>query len=373
MVCRPQSLSNGSRLMNPRALSQKIWDDHLVAERPGAPALIYVDLHLLHELTSPQAFDGLRRRGLRVRRPDLTVATTDHTIPTSPRGLPMVDRVAAAGRGAGENCREFGVTCYGLRATVKVSCMYRPELGLTQPGMTVVCGDSHTSTHGALGALAFGVGTSEVQHVLASQSLLQAPLKSFAVHVDGALEPGVTAKDIILALVAKIGFGGATGYVIEYRGSAIRSLSMDGRMTVCNMSIEAGAKAGLVAPDDTAFEYVAGRPFAPVNGAWDAALARWRTLSTDDGASYDRELTIDASRLEPMITFGTNPGMGIPISAAVPDPSDVADPLERETLAKALRYGPSRRQATAGTSGQRRLHRELHQLTHVGSARRRPS
>jgi 3-isopropylmalate/(R)-2-methylmalate dehydratase large subunit len=326
--------------MTPRTLSNKIWDDHLVAERPGAPALIYVDLHLLHELTSPQAFDGLRARRLGVRRPDLTIATTDHTTPTTPRGLPMADSVEARQIAALENnCREFGITCYGLDSDRQgIVHVIGPELGLTQPGMTVVCGDSHTSTHGALGALAFGIGTSEVQHVLAAQSLLQAPLKSFAVDVGGRLMPGVTAKDIILALVARIGFGGATGYVIEYCGPAIRALSMDERMTVCNMSIEAGAKAGLVAPDDTTFEYVAGRPFAPVNGAWDAALARWRALPTDEGATYDLALTLDASTLEPMITFGTNPGMGIPISSAVPDPSEVADPIERETLVKALRY-----------------------------------
>jgi 3-isopropylmalate/(R)-2-methylmalate dehydratase large subunit len=326
--------------MNRRTVIQKIWDDHLVAEHREAPALIYVDLHLLHELTSPQAFEGLRRRGLNVRRPDLTVATADHTIPTTPRGLPILDRVLATQVETLEkNCRDFGITCYGLSSDRQgIVHVIGPELGLTQPGMTVVCGDSHTSTHGALGALAFGIGTSEVQHVLAAQCLLQAPLKTFAVDVSGTLVRGVTAKDLVLALVARIGFGGATGYVLEYCGSAIRALSMDERMTVCNMSIETGARAGLVAPDDTTFEYVAGRPFAPVNADWEAALARWRILPTDEGATHDRRVTIDASALEPMITFGTNPGMGIPISAAVPDPAQVADPLERETLAKALRY-----------------------------------
>jgi 3-isopropylmalate/(R)-2-methylmalate dehydratase large subunit len=326
--------------MNRRTVTQKIWDDHLVAEHREAPALIYVDLHLLHELTSPQAFEGLRRRRLSVRRPDLTIATADHAIPTTPRGLPILDRVLAMQVETLEkNCRDFGITCYGLSSDRQgIVHVIGPELGLTQPGMTVVCGDSHTSTHGALGALAFGIGTSEVQHVLAAQCLLQAPLKTFAVDVSGTLGRGVTAKDVVLALVARIGFGGATGHVLEYCGSAIRALSMDERMTVCNMSIETGARAGLVAPDDTTFEYVAGRPFAPVNADWDAALARWRILPTDEGATHDRRVTIDASALEPMITFGTNPGMGIPISAAVPDPAQVADPLERETLAKALRY-----------------------------------
>jgi 3-isopropylmalate/(R)-2-methylmalate dehydratase large subunit len=254
--------------------------------------------------------------------------------------LPILDRILATQVETLEkNCRDFGITCYGLSSDRQgIVHVIGPELGLTQPGMTVVCGDSHTSTHGALGALAFGIGTSEVQHVLAAQCLLQAPLKTFAVDVSGTLARGVTAKDVVLALVARIGFGGATGYVLEYCGSAIRALSMDERMTVCNMSIETGARAGLVAPDDTTFEYVAGRPFAPVNADWDAALARWRRLPTDEGATYDRRVTIDASALEPMITFGTNPGMGIPISAAVPDPAQVADPLERETLAKALRY-----------------------------------
>jgi 3-isopropylmalate/(R)-2-methylmalate dehydratase large subunit len=321
-----------------RTIIEKIWDDHVVAEREGAPALLYIDLHLVHEVTSPQAFDGLRRRGLKVRRPDRTIATTDHSTPTTPRGLPVIDQVAAAQVETLErNCREFGIRCYGLDSERQgIVHVIGPELGLTQPGMTVVCGDSHTATHGAFGALAFGIGTSEVEHVLASQCLLQRPSKTFAVHVDGTLRPGVTAKDIILALIAKIGIGGGTGCVIEYRGSAIRALSMEERMTVCNMSIEGGARAGLIAPDDKTFEYVAGRPFAPQD--FDAAVAKWRTLPSDEGAVYDRELSIDANALEPMITFGTNPGMGIPITAAVPDPAGVSDATERETLAKALRY-----------------------------------
>ncbi|PYT18257.1 MAG: 3-isopropylmalate dehydratase large subunit [Acidobacteria bacterium] len=326
--------------MRPRTIIEKIWDSHVVAERPGAPALLYIDLHLVHEVTSPQAFDGVRRRGLKVRRPDLTIATTDHSTPTTPRGLPIVDRVAAAQvEQLEKNCREFGIPCYGLSSDRQgIVHVMGPELGLTQPGMTVVCGDSHTATHGAFGALAFGIGTSEVEHVLATQCLLQRRSKTFAVRVDGSLRPGVLAKDIILALIARIGIGGGTGSIFEYCGPAVRALSMEERMTVCNMSIEGGARAGLVAPDDVTYQYVAGRPFAPKGAEWEAALARWRQLATDDGASYDREITIDAGVLEPMITFGTNPGMGIPVSGAVPDPAAIADPLERETLAKALRY-----------------------------------
>ena len=326
--------------MKPRTIIEKIWDNHVVAESEGAPALLYIDLHLVHEVTSPQAFEGLRRRGLQVRRPDLTMATTDHSTPTTPRGLPMLDRVAEAQvKQLESNCREFHIPCYGLDSERQgIVHVIGPEQGLTQPGMTVVCGDSHTATHGAFGALAFGIGTSEVEHVLATQCLLQRPSKTFAVRVDGALIPGVTAKDIILNLIARIGIGGGTGSVLEYCGPAIRALSMEERMTVCNMSIEAGAKAGMIAPDDTTYQYIAGRTFAPKGAEWDAAVARWRELPTDDGATYDREVIIDASSLEPMITFGTNPGMGIPISAKVPDPAAVPDAQERETLVKALRY-----------------------------------
>jgi 3-isopropylmalate/(R)-2-methylmalate dehydratase large subunit len=326
--------------MKPRTIIEKIWDQHVVSQRDGAPALIYIDLHLVHEVTSPQAFDGLRKRGIKVRRPDLTIATTDHSTPTTPRGLPIVDQVAATQVAQLEkNCADFGVRCYGLSSDRQgIVHVMGPEQGLTQPGMTVVCGDSHTATHGAFGALAFGIGTSEVEHVLATQCLLQRAPKSFAVRYDGSLKPGVTAKDMILALLAKIGVGGGTGSVFEYHGPAVRALSVEERMTVCNMSIEGGARAGMIAPDDTTYEYVAGRTFAPKGADWDAAVARWRTLPTDEGATYDRELTIDTSTLEPMITFGTNPGMGIPISGAVPDPSSISDPAERETLAKALRY-----------------------------------
>jgi 3-isopropylmalate/(R)-2-methylmalate dehydratase large subunit len=327
-------------MTKPRTIIEKIWDSHVVAQPSGAPALLYIDLHLVHEVTSPQAFDGLRKRGLRVRRPDLTVGTTDHSTPTTPRGLPIIDKIGAAQVEQFEkNCRDFGVPCYGLASDKQgIVHVMGPEQGLTQPGMTVVCGDSHTATHGAFGALAFGIGTSELEHVLATQCLLQRPSKTFAVRVEGVLRAGVTAKDIILALIARIGIGGATASVIEYCGPAIRALSMEERMTVCNMSIEGGARAGMIAPDDTTYQYVTGRPRAPKGSDWDAAVARWRTLPTDDGATYDRELTIDAGALEPMITFGTNPGMGIPISGAVPDPAGVSDPLERETLAKALRY-----------------------------------
>ena len=326
--------------MKPRTIIEKVWDNHVVAERAGAPSLVFIDLHLVHEVTSPQAFDGLRRRGLKVRRPDLTQATTDHSTPTTPRSLPIVDPIAAKQVQQLEaNCSEFGIPCFGFQSDKQgIVHVIGPEQGLTQPGMTVVCGDSHTATHGAFGALAFGIGTSEVEHVLATQCLLQRRSKTYQVKVDGALRQGVTAKDIILALIARIGIGGGTGCVFEYCGPAIRSLKMDERMTICNMSIEGGARAGMVAPDDTTYEFISGRPFAPKGAAWDAAMARWKQLPADDGATYDKSITIDASALEPMITFGTNPGMGIPITAPVPDPSGVSDPLERESLAKALRY-----------------------------------
>ncbi len=327
-------------MSKPRTIIEKVWDAHVVAEQPGAPTLIYIDLHLVHEVTSPQAFAGLRARGLKVRRPDLTFATTDHSTPTTPRSLAIVDEVARAQVEQLEaNCREFGIPCYGFHSDKQgIVHVIGPENGLTQPGMTVVCGDSHTATHGAFGALAFGIGTSQVEHVLATQCLLQHKSQTFKVQVDGALKPGVTAKDIILALIARIGVGGGTGCIFEYCGSTIRSLSMEERMTVCNMSIEGGARAGLIAPDDTTYEYLAGRPFAPKGADWDAALARWEQLPTDDGARYDKEISLDASALEPMITFGTNPGMGIPITAPVPEPSSARDAVERETLAKALSY-----------------------------------
>ncbi|HET8548949.1 MAG TPA: 3-isopropylmalate dehydratase large subunit [Bryobacteraceae bacterium] len=324
-----------------KTIIEKIWDSHVVVPQgPDTPALLFVDLHLVHEVTSPQAFAGLRERGLRVRRPDLTVATTDHSVPTTPRSLPIIDTVAAAQVAQLEqNCRDYGIPCYGFHSERQgIVHIIGPELGLTQPGMTVVCGDSHTATHGAFGALAFGIGTSEVEHVLATQCLLQRRSQTYKVEVNGALRPGVTAKDIILGLIARIGIGGGTGCVFEYTGPAIRALSMEERMTVTNMSIEAGARAGLIAPDDTTYQYLHGRPFAPKGADWDAAVARWRQLPTDASARYDREIALDASALEPMITWGTNPGMGIPITAPIPDPASVSDPIERESLAKALRY-----------------------------------
>jgi 3-isopropylmalate/(R)-2-methylmalate dehydratase large subunit len=326
--------------MKPRTIVEKIWDSHVIAEKPGAPALLYVDLHLVHEVTSPQAFSMLRERGLKVRRPDLTIATMDHSTPTTSRDLPMLDPIGKAQLDQmTKNCKDFGIRLYDLKTTKQgIVHVIGPEQGLTQPGMTIVCGDSHTATHGAFGALAFGIGTSQVGHVFATQCLLQTPSKSYAIRVEGALKPGVSAKDIILAVIARIGIGGGTGTVFEYLGSTIRSLSMEERMTICNMSIEGGARAGLVAPDDTTYQYISGREFAPKGADWDAALARWNQLPTDPGAQYARELTLDAGVLEPMVTFGTNPGMGIPISGAIPDPAAVSDPIEKSDLIKALKY-----------------------------------
>ena len=324
----------------PRVLFEKVWEEHVVAEDPGSPALLYVDLHLVHEVTSPQAFAGLRARALRVRRPDKTIATVDHSIPTHDRSLPITDALAAKQIAQLEdNCREFGIPLYdGTSDRQGIVHVIGPEQGLTQPGMTIVCGDSHTATHGAFGALAFGVGTTEVEHVLATQCLLQRKPKTCSVRIEGLMPPGVSSKDIILALIAKMGVGGGTGHVFEYTGSAIRGLSMEARMTICNMSIEAGARAGLIAPDDMTFEYLAGRPFAPRGAAWDAALARWRRLPSDEGATHDKQVTLNASALEPMITYGTNPGMGMPVTGHVPDPASLPDPGQRRALEKALAY-----------------------------------
>jgi 3-isopropylmalate/(R)-2-methylmalate dehydratase large subunit len=322
-------------------LFEKIWDAHVVVpESASTPAVLYIDLHLVHEVTSPQAFTLLRERGLRVRRPDHTVATMDHSTPTTPRDVPIADAMAAAQLAQLEkNCAEFGIPLYKLGSDKQgIVHVIGPELGLTQPGMTIVCGDSHTSTHGAFGALAFGIGTSEVAHVLSTQCLLQNKPKTFEVRVDGRLQPGVSAKDIILALIARIGIGGGTGYVFEYTGEAIRALTMEQRMTVCNMSIEGGARAGLIAPDETTFEYIQGRQYAPQGAAWDQAVAAWRLLPTDAGATYDAAITLDANALEPMITYGTNPGMGIPITGHIPDPAQFGDISQREALAKALHY-----------------------------------
>jgi 3-isopropylmalate/(R)-2-methylmalate dehydratase large subunit len=323
----------------PKTLFQKVWEQHVVAEEEGCPAVLYIDLHLIHEVTSPQAFTGLRERGLKARRPENTLATMDHSTPTDPKKLKVIDAQAAAQLDMlTANCAEFGITLYGL-GNLKNGIVHvvGPERGLTQPGKTIVCGDSHTSTHGAFGALAFGIGTSEVEHVLASQCLLQTRPKTLEVRVTGKLAPGVTAKDIILALCAKIGVGGATGYVIEYTGSAIRDLSMQGRMTVCNMSIEAGARAGMIAPDEKTFEFIEGREFAPKGADWDAAVARWKQLPSDPGATYDSLVEIDAASLTPMITYGTNPGMGMGVGDSTPLASAFAG-SERAAYEKAMDY-----------------------------------
>jgi 3-isopropylmalate/(R)-2-methylmalate dehydratase large subunit len=329
----------------PRTLFEKVWDQHVVRpETPDTPAVLYIDLHLVHEVTSPQAFSVLRERGLKIRRPSQTVATMDHSTPTTPRNaqgiIPILDTQAAAQIDVmRKNCDDFGVRLFDLGTEYQgIVHVIGPEQGLTQPGMTIVCGDSHTSTHGAFGALAFGIGTSEVSHVMATQCLLQSKPKTMAVRVEGQLQPGVTAKDIILAVIAKIGVGGGTGYVLEYMGSAIRSLSMEGRMTICNMSIEGGARAGLIAPDETTFDYIAGRPHAPRGAAWDAAVEAWRQLPSDEGAVFDNEVVLDANSLVPMITYGTNPGMGMMITDRVPDPDNLKDVNEKLALDKALRY-----------------------------------
>jgi 3-isopropylmalate/(R)-2-methylmalate dehydratase large subunit len=321
-------------------LYDKIWNRHLVRPETDAPAILYVDLHLVHEVTSPQAFAELRRRNLKVRRPDRTIATLDHSIPTISRALSAVDSEAAAQvRQLEANCRDFGVRLYGMgHPNQGIVHVIGPELGLTQPGRTIVCGDSHTSTHGAFGALAFGIGTTEVGQVLATQCVLARKARNFSVRFDGALKSGVTAKDMIIELIRTIGIGGGTGHVLEYRGTAIQSLDMDSRMTICNMSIEAGARAGLIAPDETTFQYLAGREFAPRDGAWEEALMRWRALKSDDEAYFDRTVSIDVSGLEPMITFGTNPGMSIPITARVPDPTQMHDAAARTQLESALTY-----------------------------------
>ncbi len=322
-------------------LAEKLWNDHLVRKgTDGAPDLIYIDLHMCHEVTSPQAFEGLRLAGRQVRRTDLTIATEDHNTPTLNIDLPIADETSRIQINTlRTNAEEFGVRIHSLGdADQGVVHVVGPQLGLTMPGMTVVCGDSHTSTHGAFGALAFGIGTSEVEHVLATQTLPLKAFKTMAVNVDGVLPRGTTAKDIILAVIAKIGTGGGQGYVLEYRGEAIRSLSMEARMTICNMSIEAGARAGLIAPDQTTFDYVEGRPHAPEGEDWDAALAYWRTLVTDDDAVFDTEITLHASDLEPFVTWGTNPGQGLPISASVPNPEDFADESDREAAKNALEY-----------------------------------
>lgn len=327
-------------LRQPKTLFEKIWERHVVTQEPDCPAVLYIDLHLVHEVTSPQAFQALRDKKIRVRQPSRVVATLDHSIPTHDRSLPIADPMAAKQiRQLEENCREFGIPLYGMDSPHQgIVHVIGPELGLTQPGMTIVCGDSHTSTHGAFGALAFGIGTTEVEHVLATQCLLQRKPQTFEVRVEGALRPGVAAKDIILALIAKNGVGGGVGYVFEYTGSAIRSLSIEERLTICNMSIEGGAKAGMIAPDDTTIHYMADRTFAPKGAAWDDAVKFWKSLPTDAGARYDKTVVFDAGALEPMITYGTNPGMGIPITGTIPRPDGMTDEASRKALAHALEY-----------------------------------
>ena len=324
-----------------RTLAEKVWEAHVVRHGSGAePDLLYIDLHLLHEVTSPQAFDGLRLANRKLRRPDLTIATEDHNVPTVDIDKPIADPVSRTQiETLRRNCAEFGVRLHPMGdAEQGIVHVIGPQLGLTQPGLTVVCGDSHTSTHGAFGAIAFGIGTSEVEHVLATQTLPQARPKTMAVNVDGTLPAGVTAKDIVLALIAKVGTGGGQGYIVEYRGSAIRALSMEGRMTICNMSIEWGAKAGLVAPDETTYAYLKGRPHAPQGADWDAALVYWSTLQTDADAVFDAEVDLDASSLSPFVTWGTNPGQGVPLGATVPEPEIFADEADRTAATKALEY-----------------------------------
>jgi 3-isopropylmalate/(R)-2-methylmalate dehydratase large subunit len=327
-------------MSNPMTLPQKVWERHLVHSAPGEPDLLYIDLHLVHEVTSPQAFDGLRLSGRSVRRPDLTVATEDHNVPTADIDQPIADPISARQvEVLRENTAEFGIINFPMGHPGQgIVHVIAPEQGRTLPGMTVVCGDSHTATHGAFGALAFGIGTSEVEHVLATQTLPQSRPKWMSVTVDGELRPGVTAKDVILHIIGVIGTGGGIGHVIEYRGSAIRALSMEGRMTVCNMSIEAGAKAGLIAPDDTTFAYLQGRTHAPQGDLWDAAVADWRTLVTDEGAEWDKAVVIDAADISPQVSWGTNPGQVAGIDAVIPSPDSYADPTTRETVARALEY-----------------------------------
>jgi len=329
----------------PRTLAEKVWADHVVAAGSGSgaarePDLIYIDLHLIHEVTSPQAFDGLRLAGRPVRRPDLTLATEDHNVPTIDIDKPIADPVSRIQvETLRHNCSEFGVRLHPMGDPEQgIVHVVGPQLGLTQPGMTIVCGDSHTSTHGAFGALAMGIGTSEVEHVLATQTLPLRPFKTMAVNVNGPLPRGTTAKDVILAVIAEIGTGGGQGHVIEYRGSTIESLSMEGRMTICNMSIEAGARAGMVAPDQTTYEFLRGRPYAPAGAQWDAAVAAWERLRTDEGAEFDTEIHIDATTLSPFVTWGTNPGQGVPLSEAVPDPELMVGDDQRQAAEKALTY-----------------------------------
>ncbi len=323
-----------------KTLAEKIWEDHLVTSKAGEPDLLYIDLHLIHEVTSPQAFDGLRLANRKVRRPDQTIATEDHNVPTVDINMPIADPVSKLQVDTlRKNCQEFGIRLHSLGDIDQgIVHVVGPQLGLTQPGATIVCGDSHTSTHGAFGALAFGIGTSEVEHVLATQTLPLARPKTMAINVTGELKPGVTSKDIILAIIAKIGTGGGQGYILEYRGEAIKKLSMEARMTICNMSIEAGARAGLIAADEVTFGYLKSRPHAPQGADWDAAISYWKSLVTDADAKFDQEVTIDASSLEPFVTWGTNPGQGLPLNSNVPNPNDFANEEEKIAAQRALDY-----------------------------------
>ncbi|HJR37696.1 MAG TPA: 3-isopropylmalate dehydratase large subunit [Nocardioidaceae bacterium] len=323
-----------------KTLAEKVWDEHVVRSAPGEPDLLFIDLHLIHEVTSPQAFEGLRLAGRTVRRPDLTLATEDHNVPTLDIDKPIADPVSRTQvETLRKNAEEFGVRLHSLGDVEQgIVHIIGPQLGLTQPGMTIVCGDSHTSTHGAFGAIAFGIGTSEVEHVLATQTLMQAKPKTMAVTVNGSLPEGVTAKDLVLTLIAHTGTGGGQGYIVEYRGPAIEELSMEARMTICNMSIEWGAKAGMIAPDQTTFDYIEGRPSAPTGADWDAALAHWKSLRTDDDAAFDKEIVLDASEMTPFVTWGTNPGQGVPLGDRVPVPSELADEGDRIAAEKALQY-----------------------------------
>ncbi len=324
----------------PKTMFEKIWEKHLVHEEPGKQAILYIDLHLVHEVTSPQAFEGLRLTGRKVRRPDLTLATMDHNVPTTDRSLPIADPISKLQMETlAKNCEEFGITLYDIHHRRQgIVHVIGPELGFTQPGMTIVCGDSHTSTHGAFGSLAFGIGTSEVEHVLATQTLPQSRPKTMEIRVNGSLGLGVTAKDVILAIIGKIGTDGATGYAVEYTGDVIRALSMEGRMTVCNMSIEAGARAGMISPDEKTYEYLKGRPFAPQGAEWEAALAEWRALPTEAGAQFDTVIELDGSQIAPHVSWGTSPGMVMPITGTVPSPSDFETESDQRSAERALEY-----------------------------------
>ena len=356
-------------MTQPRTLADKVWSRHLVRQADGEPDLLYIDLHLVHEVTSPQAFDGLRLAGRGVRRPDLTVATMDHNVPTTALDGPIEDPISARQiEVLAANCAEFGIRLFPMGdAHQGIVHIIGPELGLTQPGMTIVCGDSHTSTHGAFGALAFGIGTSEVEHVLATQTLPQPRPRTMAVTVEGDLPIGVSPKDLVLAIIGRIGTSGGMGHVIEYRGPAIRALSMEGRMTVCNMSIEAGARAGMVAPDEVTFDYLEGRQYSPAGSTWDAAVDDWRSLTTDPGATFDREVVIDATALTPYVSWGTNPAQVVPIGAAVPGPDAFEDPAAKEAAERALAYmGLEAGRPRARHRRRHGLHRIVHERSHRG-------